>query len=247
MPPEPDQTATYIRHSTADQDDAHQRADINEWLDQHDLEIGSVGVYAEQASGASEDRDEFLQLIEDIEAGAYDDVVVWEVSRIARKGFLAQRFFDACEDNNTTIHVTNGSVRRIDPDGHGRLVADIIASVAAEERRQLIRRTRSGQRRAREEGKWLGQVPVGFARSDDGYLTPILDPDYDDGETGFLDVVDALERIENGLSYNKAAGDTPNVTRQTLSAIHQDDERRSWYLSRDAEDDRVQAALEDVR
>ncbi|WP_368408824.1 hypothetical protein [Halorussus limi] len=44
-------------------------------------------------------------------------------------------------------------------------MADIIASVAAEERRQLIRRTESGQRRAREEGKWLGQVPIGFVRT----------------------------------------------------------------------------------
>jgi len=246
MPPEPDQTATYIRHSTADQDDAHQRADINQWLTQHDLDIADVDVYAEQASGASEDRDEFLELIEEIETGAYTSVIVWELSRIARKGFLAQRFFDACADNETTIHVTNGSVRRVEPDGHGRLLADIISSVAAEERRQLIRRTRSGQRRAREEGKWLGQVPAGFARSEDGYLTPLLDPDYDDGETGFLDIVDALERIENGLSYNKAADQTPNVTRQTLSAIHQDDERRSWYLAGEADDERVQAALEDV-
>lgn len=246
MAPQPAQTATYIRHSTADQDDAHQRADIRDWLQQHDLDINDVGVYAEQASGASEDRDQFLELIEEIEADRYDDVVVWEVSRIARKGFLAQRFFDACEDNDTTIHVTNGSVRRIEPDGHGRLVADIIASVAAEERRQLIRRTRSGQRRARDEGKWLGQVPVGFTRSEDGYLTPLLEPDYDDGETGFLDIVDALEQIENGMSYNKAAGRTPNVTRQTLSSIHQDDERRSWYLGGESEDERVQNALDEV-
>ena len=246
MPPEPELTATYIRHSTADQDDAHQRADIGDWLQQHDLAIGAVDVYAEQASGASEDRDEFLELIEEIEADTYDDVVVWEVSRIARKGFLAQRFFDACEDNGVTIHVTNGSVRRIEPDGHGRLVADIIASVAAEERRQLIRRTRSGQRRAREEGKWLGQVPAGFQRSAEGYLTPLLEPDYDDGEVGFFDVVDALERISDGESYNAVAKATPNVTRQTLSTIDQDDERRAWYLDADADDDRVQEALDDV-
>jgi DNA invertase Pin-like site-specific DNA recombinase len=246
MTVEPEQTATYIRHSTADQEDVHQRADINEWFQQHDLAIGDVGVYAEQASGASEDRDEFLELIEEIEADAYADVVVWEVSRIARKGFLAQRFFDACEDNGVTIHVTNGSVRRIEPDGHGRLVADIISSVAAEERRQLIRRTRSGVRRAREEGKWLGQVPSGFTRSEDGYLTPLLDPDYDQEETGFFDVVDALDRLDDGESYRSVAKKTPNVTRQTLSNIDQDDERRSWYLDGDADDDRVQEALEDV-
>lgn len=238
--------SAYIRRSTADQKDEHQREDIRNWLNNHDLSIEDVTIYAEQASGASEDRGEFNDLIEDINSGDITDVAVWEVSRIARKGFLAQRFFDACEDNNTTIHVTNGSVRKIEPDGHGRLVADIIASVAAEERRQLIRRTQAGMRRAREqEGKWVGQVPVGFI-TDDGYLKPNLDPDYDDSETGFFDIVDALEAIENGESYNKAAKRTPNVTRQTLSNIHQNEDRRQWYVEAEADDDRVQEALEEV-
>lgn len=63
----------------------------------------------------SEDRDEFQKLIDPIESSEYSDVVVWEISRIALKGFLAQQFFDACEDNDVVIHVTNGSVRQVDP------------------------------------------------------------------------------------------------------------------------------------
>ncbi|AFZ74623.1 recombinase family protein [Natronobacterium gregoryi] len=237
--------ATYIRRSTAEQDDEHQLADIKDWLDRHNLAIKDVEVYPEQASGASEDRDKFLNLIEDIKEGKIDNVVVWEISRIARKGLLAQRFFDACEDNEVVIHVSNGSVREIRPDGTGRLVADIIASVAAEERRTLIRRTRSGQRRAREEGKWLGNVPKGFTRQD-GYLKPNLNPDYDEGETGYLDIVEALELIENGMSYRQAAENTPHVTRQTLSNIDQDEEKRAWYTEQEAEDDRIQEALSEI-
>lgn len=241
-----DTTAIYVRRSTADQRDEHQLDDISEWLDRHGLEIGDVDTYAEQASGASESRDKFAELIEAIERDEYTDVVVWEISRIARKGLLAQRFFDACEEHETVIHVTNGSVREIRPDGTGRMVAGIIAEVAAEERRNLIRRTKSGQRRARNEGKWLGQVPKGFIRQD-GYLRPNLTPDYDEGETGFFDVVDALERIQNGESYRAAAANTPNVTRQTLSNIDNDEERRRWYLETDAEDPAVADALESVQ
>ena len=51
------------------------------------------------------------------------------------------------------------------------------------------------------------QVPAEFTTSD-GYLSPNLDPDYDDGETGYLDVVDALERLDNGESYRSVASDT---------------------------------------
>jgi DNA invertase Pin-like site-specific DNA recombinase len=237
--------AAYIRKSTEEQSDEHQREDLREWFEKEDIELSDVDFYAETGSGASEDRDEFQQLIEDVEAGEIENVVIWEVSRIARKGFLAQRFFDACEDSDTTIHVTNGSVRKIEPDGTGRLVADIIASVAAEERRNLIRRTKSGQKRAREAGKWVGNPPVGFV-TQDGFLKPNLDPDYDAGETGYFDVVEALESIEAGQSYNKTAKETPNLTRQTLSNIHQDADRIQWYTEQEAEDNRVAEAVEDL-
>lgn len=239
----PDQFAVYIRRSTADQEEEHQRSAITDWLDDHGLQLGDVELYAEQASGASDDRDEFHRLIGDIEAGEFSDVVVWEISRIARKGFLAQRFFDACEDNGVTINVTNGSVRKVEPDGHGRMVADVIAAVAAEERRSLIRRTRAGLERAKDEGKWVGQVPAGFVRVD-GYLRPNFSPDYEDGETGFHDIADALEDIEAGESYRSVAKATPNVTRQTLMRIDDDEERRSWYLDEEAEETGVVKAFE---
>lgn len=235
--------AVYIRRSTAEQEDQHQRTGINEWLEQRDLTIGDVDVYAEQASGASTDRGQFNELIEAIENGKYESVVVWEISRIARKGFMAQKFFDACEDNGTTIHVTNGSVRKVEPDGHGRMVADVIAAVAAEERRSLIRRTKAGVSRAREEGKWVGQTPAGF-ETVDGYLRPNLNPDED--EVGYFELADAIENIDNGMSYRKAAKETPGVTRQTLMRIDKDDDRRAWYLDGEAGDERVAEALEEI-
>jgi len=241
-----DSTAIYVRQSTEEQSSEHQLDDIREWLGQHDLEIGDVQVFAEQASGASADRDEFTDLVDAIEAGDITDVVVWEISRLARKGTLAQQFFDAAENNDVVIHVTNGSVREIHPDGHGRLIADIIASVAAEERRNLIRRTKSGMKRARKEGKWVGQVPAGFLRVD-GYLKPNMDPDYAEGETGYLDIADALERLADGESYRAVAEDTPNISRPGLMNIEKDEERRRWYLEADADDDRVNEALEQVQ
>lgn len=36
------------------------------------------------------------------------------------------------------------------------------------------------------------------------------------------------ERLDDGASYRSVASDAPNVTRQTLSTIDQDPERRSW-------------------
>jgi len=234
-------TATYVRWSTKEQEREHQRADINEWLNQHDLSLNEISVYAEQASGADRNRSQFHTLIADIEADTFESVVVWEISRIARRGLDAQQFFETCEDQGVVIHVVNGAVRRIDPDGTGRLVADIIASVSAEERRRLIRRTKSGLKTAKNQGKWLGNVPTGFIRVD-GYLKPNLNPNYESGETGYLDVTEALERIESGESYRSVAREMPNLTRQGLMDINKS-ERADWYLEQEAEDERVGRAL----
>lgn len=64
---------------------------------------------------------------------------------------------------------------------------------------------------------------------------------YETDETGFFDIVDTLEGIENGESSAKRI---PNVTRQTLSNIDQTEKRRQWYI--EADDERVQDALEQV-
>lgn len=236
-----DKVAVYVRRSTDKQTSKHQTSDIEEWLEGEGLQWSDVDLFTEQASGASSTRNEFNSLLDSIQEGSYQRVVVWEISRIARKGLQAQRFFDFCENNQVTINVVNGSIRTIEPDGHGRLIADIIAAVAAEERRSLIRRTKSGVKRAKNEGKWVGKPPAGF-ETVDGYLRPCMTPDYDAGDVGYHDVVDALEVIEAGVSYRQAALNTPNITRQTLSKIHQ--ERKNWYIDSggDPDDERIASA-----
>lgn len=79
----------------------------------------------------------------------------------------------------------------------------------------------------------VGEVPVGFERTDEGYLCPNLTPCK--GEDGYLEIRAALEAIEDVQSC-----------RQTLSRIHQNDERSGWYLDANAGDERVVEALEDV-
>ncbi|WP_339106518.1 recombinase family protein [Haloterrigena salinisoli] len=239
--------ATYIRASTDDQTDAHQRESINEWLREHDVDPATVDRYADLGqSGASDDREQFNQLLEAIDSGDYTHVVCWEISRLSRKGATLQRFFDTCEDTGTTVVITDGAVEKVTPDGQGRFVADIIGMVYQQERRTLIRRIEAGQSRAQREGKWLGQVPAGFTRDGDGYLQPIIDPDHDAGETGYLELRDALERIDDGESYRSVAAGLP-ITRQSLSNIYRDDERRRWYLEAASDDDAVHDALESVR
>lgn len=237
--------AAYVRASTDRQESKHQRDDIEEWADLNGIDPASIDWYVDLAqSGSDPGREQFQELIDAIESGEYDRVIVWEISRLARLGSIYQRFFEVSGDNSTVVNITNGWTDTVRPDGTGKLIADISAAVAEEERRKLIKRVESGVRRARKEGKWLGEVPVGFERHDEGYLRPVLDPD-DEDEDGYLEIRAALEDIDDGESYRQAARGL-NTTRQTLSRIHQDDDRRQWYLNASADDDRVEEALQDV-
>lgn len=242
-------TAAYVRRSTYKQENEHQLDAINQWLEEHDVAPGSVEFYRETASGASRSREKLKWLMDAVKSDDIDHVVVWELSRIAREGKLAQEFFDLCEDHDVTVHITSGSIRRIEPDGSNRFVADILAAVYAEERRTLIRRSKYGQQRALKQDKWVGQPPLGFTTDSDGYLIPNIEmygEDYNEDRDGFFAVEEAIRQIhEDDASYNSTAKDLI-CTRQALSKVYQNEAKRQWYLDRDAADERVQAALDEL-
>lgn len=218
--------ATYIRASTDQQEHRHQQESIDEWTDAN-ADGADVEAYVDLGqSGADDTREQFGQLMDAIETGRYSHVVCWEISRLSRRGATLQEFFDTCEDTETTVVITDGAVEKVTPDGTGRFVADVIGMVYQQERRQMIRRIEAGQRRAQREGKWLGQVPAGFTRDGEGYLQPLLDADHDEGEVGYLELREALRRVDEGESYRSVAASLP-ISRQGLSGIHQDDDRRA--------------------
>lgn len=82
--------AAYIRRSTAEQENEHQLSAINNWLEDHDVD--DVEFLSETPNGASRSREKFLELIDLIRDNGIDHVVVWELSRLAREGQLAQEF-----------------------------------------------------------------------------------------------------------------------------------------------------------
>jgi DNA invertase Pin-like site-specific DNA recombinase len=234
----PDRTAVYIRRSTADQEDEHQRADVGAWLDEHGLTIGDLDLYVDTESGSSATREKFLELQDAIEADEYDALVIWELSRLAREPEIAEPFFGSCERHGVDIYITDGMLPGI-PSEYGliRAFASFGVHMARQERERLISRTRSGQRRAVDEGKWLGEVPAGFRRDDEGFLQVELEE--------YIAIADALERVADGESYRSAAKPL-SVSRQTLMNIDKNEERRAWYLDGEAADERVESVIGDV-
>jgi DNA invertase Pin-like site-specific DNA recombinase len=230
--------ASYVRVSTATQDPERQLQDVGDRLD----ELGDVEAWDryrdDASSGADDSRPEFTELLRAVRAGEVDAVIMSEISRLARRNATAADFIDACVDEGVPIHLTDDMLEVIDPDDPmSQFFAKFLSLWYEEERKATIRRVRSGLKQARSEGKWLGEVPAGFERDEQGYLQVDLEE--------YLAISNALEAIDEGSSYRAAAQGVP-VTRQTLMNIHKDDDRRAWYASGEAADDRVQQAPDTV-
>lgn len=217
--------AVYVRVSTNEQatGEQSQRDAVEQFLIDHD--VTDADWYADiDRSGSDDSRDEFNDLAKAVENGKYTDIIMPELSRLARKTATSAEFIDNAVEQNVTIHLLDDMIDRIDPDRpHTQFFGKMISLWMEEERNQTIRRIRRGVRKAQRDGKWTGRPPKGFDTDEDGYLVVDMEE--------YLAVRDALERIENEESYRSVAGDT-RFNRQTLSDLHQ--ERREWYLDADA-------------
>lgn len=142
---EGESVAAYIRSSTDKQTDDHQRDDIHEWAERNDIDPVTITEYVDLAqSGSDPGREQFRELIDDIEGEEFNRGLIWEISGLARLGSIYQEFFETAGDNDTIVNITNGWTDTVQPDGTGKLIADISAAVTEEERRKLISRVESG-------------------------------------------------------------------------------------------------------
>ena len=115
------------------------------------------------------------------------------------------------------------------------LIAGLLGDLAKIEHKQKLRRIRSGIAAAQDAGKWTGRPPAGFV-VEDGYLRVDV--------AEFLHVREAVARVDRGEPYATVAEET-GVAESTLRSLEAG--RRDLYLAGDAEDDRVDEALDDVR
>ena len=224
--PEPDDdhgtTALYCRVSTEDQSLSRQRQLTSEYAERLGVPVSAIELYLDKQTGTDTDRDGYRRLMEDVENGEIERVIVSEVSRISRsvRDFSAtvERVVD---ENGVALHVLDMGID-LEPDDHDPYtrtfltVAATFAELEAEIKRE---NTREGIAAAREQGKWHGRPPFGFDVGPEGYLTP-----NDDYETALV-VIDELDKGTAKRQLARRAG----IARPTVRRI---DANRERYLSR---------------
>jgi DNA invertase Pin-like site-specific DNA recombinase len=147
--------AIYVRVSSNGQDTKSQEPDLEKWAAAQDA---PVKWYRDKATGKNMDRPGWTKLETAIRQHKVSAVVCWRIDRLGRtaKGLTAL-FADLLERKVNLISIRD-SLDLSTP--AGRLMANVLASVAQYETEVRAERVKTGQELARKNGKrWGGSKP----------------------------------------------------------------------------------------
>ena len=147
--------AVYQRVSTSQQSTKSQTPDLKRWADAQDMQ---VVWYRDSFTGKTMDRPGWNKLQAAIDRGEVAKVVCWRLDRLGRtaKG-LTTLFADLQERGVGLVSLKEG-IDLATP--AGRMLANVLASLAQFETEVRAERVLAGQARARAEGiTWGGRQP----------------------------------------------------------------------------------------
>jgi DNA invertase Pin-like site-specific DNA recombinase len=233
--------AIYARVSTNRQDPDRQVRELESFVER-EYPDADLERYVDIISGTTEGGgEEYQRLREDIAADELGTVVVHELSRLSRLGGgEIHNFIQHALEHDTSVRDLEVGLS-LDVDDSmvdqavTQMIANLMGDLARIEQKQKVRRIQSGIASAREAGKWTGRPPRGFTVKD-GYLRVDTEE--------FLRVRSAIERVAAGDPAPEVADDT-GLPESTLRELYRD--RPELYLRADADDDRFNTALDDVR
>ena len=148
-----------------------QVADLRAFAKREGMEI--LEVFAENCSGAREDRPELLRCVEYLKRGECSTLLVSEISRLGRSVKGVVNTIDELTRAKVNIYLQDINLYTLLPDGSENPLAKVILTVLALgaeiERQSIVRRLISGRERAKEKGVKMGR-PKGSMMSNQELL-----------------------------------------------------------------------------
>ena len=154
MPKRTPVTALYVRVSTSGQDLASQEPDLTSWAKAH---RGQVRWYQDKATGTTMARPGWDMLWSALEVGLVERVVVWRLDRLGRTASGLTALFDELRRRRINLVSLRDGLDLETP--AGRLMANVLASVAQFETEVRGERQAAGQAAAKSRGVFLGRKP----------------------------------------------------------------------------------------
>jgi putative DNA-invertase from lambdoid prophage Rac len=155
--------ALYCRVSTADQSCARQERDLTDFAVRAGYDV--VGTFKETGSGVKLDRAERRRVMALAQARQIDAVLVTELSRWGRSTTDLLATLQELEARRVSVIALNGMAFDLTTP-HGRMIATVLAGIAAFERELTQERIRSGIAAAKARGKRFGRQPGDRPKSD---------------------------------------------------------------------------------
>jgi len=211
-----DRIAGYARVSTDRQNLERQLSGIFEYAEREfGVDRGAVDIYRDKSTGTDVSRDGYQRLVDDVERGAVEVVVVYEVSRIARSISDLSRTAERVEEAGAELHVVSEglTLRPGDDDPYQDALFQLLgvfAELEAKIKRKNI--TEGIAARQKDDEYRHGPAPLGFEK-DDGRL--LEGPEYHR-------VCSVLEDVSRGdMSKRQAAKELDTSRRTVQRAIEQ--------------------------
>ena len=211
----------YARLSQQGQSLPEQRAAIRAYAGERGFELERIFDDGQQASGYSADREEYQAMLDRIETGDVDHVVVRDRSRLSRDSKERLRLLLDLDEMGVDVHVVEVG-ERVDLDDPYALTRESAQADAddAEKRKEAERGRVEAEQRA-EKGLPNGRPPFGLQY---GPEKKRLVPDHD-GDA-FETALEVLDLRDDGVSY-RAIGAQVGVSKDTARRIV---DRREEYL-----------------
>lgn len=154
---EPNDTVLYLRVSTKAQDTKSQEPELRRWAKAHGVDWSTARI-PDKFTGTSMDRPGFNRMMEGVRAGTVKTIVVWRLDRLGRTAKGLTALFDELVRLGVNLVSLKDGLDLSTP--AGRLMANVLASVAAYETEVRAERILAGQAKAKADGKtWGGSVP----------------------------------------------------------------------------------------
>jgi len=145
--------AVYVRVSSRQQDTRSQEPDLKRWLEAY--ADAPVQWYRDKFTGKTMDRPGWKRLEADMIAGKVSKIVVWRLDRLGRTAAGLTALFEDLQRRNIGFEALRDKVDL--STAAGRLMANVLASVAAYKNEVRSERIRAGQAVARANGqRWGG-------------------------------------------------------------------------------------------
>lgn len=150
-------SAVYVRVSSRDQTHASQLPDLERWVAAHG---GKVDWFKDTFTGKSMDRPGLEKLLEAMRAGRVERIVVWRLDRLGRTARGLTALFEELRERNVGLVSLKDGLDL--GTAAGRLMAHVLASVAAYETEVRAERVAAGQAVAKKKGKTWGGSKRGW-------------------------------------------------------------------------------------